>query len=47
MTPALDLVPVWTAILAIGVFVYVGLTGSTSVSGCFTTSRPTAPRANR
>jgi cytochrome bd ubiquinol oxidase subunit II len=27
MTPALDLVPIWTAILAIGVFLYVALDG--------------------
>jgi cytochrome bd ubiquinol oxidase subunit II len=27
MTPALDLVPIWMAILAIGVFLYVALDG--------------------
>src|SRR5271155_136307 len=27
MTPTLDLVPIWTAILAIGVFLYVALDG--------------------
>src|SRR5271170_6142626 len=27
MTPALDLVPIWTAILAVGVFLYVALDG--------------------
>ena len=43
--PALDLVPIWTAILAIGVFFYVRSTASISASACSTISRPTAMRA--
>ena len=43
--PVFDFVPIWTAVLGFGVFLYVLLDGFDLGVGAFTALRPTSPRA--